>query len=89
MMRVVIVLGALVLFLFGIAFQVRLAEAAQGLVLPAVGMAGAVAAAFACAGGRAERLLRSRHGAVIAWGACAAVLLLLLVFGRRSILLSL
>lgn len=83
MMRVVIVLGALVLFLFGIAFQVRLAEAAQGLVLPAVGIVGAVAAAFACAGGRAERLLKSRHGAVIAWGACAAVLLLLLVFGRR------
>ena len=83
MSRVVISLGAVVLALFGIAFQVRLAEAAQGLALPTVGMVCAVAAAFACAGGRAERLLKSRRGAVIAWGACAAVMMMLIVFGRR------
>lgn len=83
MIRLSIILGALALFLFGLAFQVRIAEAALGMMFHAIGIAGAVAAAFACADGRAEKLLRSRRGAVVAWGACAAVMMMLLVFGRR------
>lgn len=83
MSRIVVLFGATALFLFGIAFQVRIAEAALGLVLPAAGVAGAVAAAFACAGGRAERFLKSRRCAAVAWGACAAVMALLMAFGRR------
>lgn len=83
MNRFVIAFGAVSLALFGMAFQGRLSGGVQGFALHAVGMSGALVAAFVCAGGRAERLLRSRFGAVVAWTGCAAVMALLMVFGRR------
>lgn len=81
--RLVISISALGLALFGVAFQARIAHAAPGLWPFAAGLAAAFGAAFACGGGRGERLLRGKVGGWAALGGAAFLMALLLVFGRR------
>lgn len=70
------------LALFGTAMQARTRGALPSCLPQAAGTALFAACAWACAGGRAGRFVRGR-GAWIAWGAAAALMAALLVFGRR------
>lgn len=83
--RILLAAATALLAALGAAVQTRLAgsvsEVAWTLPL-ALGLVAGGAAAAACAGGRAERLLRG-PGAWAAWGLACALLLLLLAFGHR------
>ena len=72
----------LLLALFGTAFQARLTGTAPGVGPLVLGLVAGVAAAFAVARGRLERFLAGK-GVWIAGACTVAVLLALLVFGRR------
>ena len=77
--------AVLILAVFGVLLQVRLAgsvPALQGLAPLLAGLLGGVAAAVACGGGRAERFLTGK-GKWIAFGVAVALMVALLVFGRR------
>ena len=77
--------AVLALAAFGVLVQVRLAGSVpelSGLAPLLTGLLGGVAAAVACGGGRAERFLAGK-GKWIAFGVAAALMLALLVFGRR------
>jgi len=77
--------AVLALAVFGVLIQVRLAGTVPGLQGLAPLMAGllvGVAAVVACGGGRAERFLTGR-GKWIVFGVATALMLALLVFGRR------
>lgn len=80
--RFVIALAAGALAALGVAVQARLGEGAPVLLPLGLGLAGGLAAAGACAGGRAGRMLRGA-GPWIAWGVAFALMALLLVAGRR------
>ncbi|MGN0851888.1 MAG: FtsW/RodA/SpoVE family cell cycle protein [Kiritimatiellia bacterium] len=81
-----LLLGAvLALAVFGLLFQVRLARAVAdggGVAMLFAGCAVAGAAALVCGKDRMEALL-ARRGALVAAGIACALLLALLVFGRR------
>ena len=77
--------AVLALAVFGVLLQVRLAgsvPALQGLSPLLTGLVVGVAAAVACGGGRAGRFLEGK-GKWVAFGVAAALLLALLVLGRR------
>lgn len=77
--------GVLALALFGLLFQVRLAQTVSdggGVGMFLVGCGAAFCAAVLCGKGRLERLL-ARRGALAAAGLACAVLVALLVVGRR------
>ena len=77
--------AVLALAAFGVLVQVRLAGSVpelSGLAPLLTGLLGGVAMAAACGGGRAERFLTGK-GKWVAFGVAAALMLALLVFGRR------
>ena len=77
--------AVLALAAFGVLVQVRLAGSVpelSGLAPLLTGLLGGAAMAAACGGGRAERFLTGK-GKWIAFGVAAALMLALLVFGRR------
>ena len=77
-----ILVAAVALALLGLKVQTYAQPAMPSLSPLALGLAAAACAAFACAGGRAGRMLKGR-GAWIVWGVAAALVAALLVFGRR------
>lgn len=81
-----LLLGAvLALAVFGLLFQVRLARTVAdggGVTLLLVGCVIGGLAGLACGKGRLEQIL-TRHGALIAGGVACALMVALLVFGRR------
>lgn len=83
--RGVLALAVGLLAALGVAVQARLAgSASEGAAGPlALGLVAGGAAACACAGGRAGRLLLRGAGPWIAWGAACALMLLLLACGQR------
>ena len=77
--------AVLVLAVFGVLLQVRLAGSVpelQGLSPLFTGLVAGVTAAVACGGGRVGRFLEGK-GKWVAFGVAAALLLALLAFGRR------